>query len=84
MERYECPDCKGTGCEKCNNKGSLDWIENIVGAKKHSLKVSFKLSDEDFIKFNHENLRYEVIKKLSNEITESLDRQIMESIMKEI
>lgn len=49
-QNYICKDCKGKGkkkirtsyqtyieifCPKCNGKGYLDWVENIVGVKKN-------------------------------------------------
>ncbi len=35
-----CNQCNGTGCTECENKGYLDWIENIRKVtKKHSTFV---------------------------------------------
>ncbi len=32
----KCPHCDGAGCDKCNNKGILDWIQYMrVGGKKN-------------------------------------------------
>jgi len=27
---YLCKDCKGSGCKKCHDRGSVDWISNVV------------------------------------------------------
>jgi len=29
-DEYLCKKCKGRGCSDCDNKGTLDWIENIT------------------------------------------------------
>ena len=30
----KCPYCEGAGCDKCNNKGILDWIQYMrIGDK---------------------------------------------------
>jgi hypothetical protein len=45
-----CSKCHGTKsmmvddfyyfkCDKCKGTGKLDWIENIVGKKKHSVDM---------------------------------------------
>lgn len=30
---YVCNFCNGIGCEKCNNSGFFDWIENVTKVK---------------------------------------------------
>ena len=29
-DEYVCKGCGGAGCESCNNKGTKDWIANVV------------------------------------------------------
>jgi hypothetical protein len=29
-DEYLCKGCKGSGCKICNDKGSVDWISNVV------------------------------------------------------
>ena len=58
----ECPACKGTGenpdakdncsldliCFKCNGKGTLDWIENIVGVVGTYIKPGVYTREVDY------------------------------------
>ena len=78
MERYECSNCEGKGCDECNQTGFLDWIEKVVGVKPNELKritnlikkeinskcenFSFKLNDEVEMKL----LEQEINQSLSN------------------
>jgi len=29
-DEYLCKKCKGSGCDNCNQKGSIDWIAHAV------------------------------------------------------
>ena len=29
-EEYVCKKCNGNGCDKCNNRGTIDWISNAT------------------------------------------------------
>lgn len=29
-DEYLCKECKGEGCKKCKNRGTVDWISNIM------------------------------------------------------
>ncbi len=55
----ECPVCKGTGeiigdcqygdlCRKCKGKGTLDWIENIVGVSGTYIKPGVYIREVDY------------------------------------
>jgi len=33
-DEYICKNCHGAGCEKCNNRGTVDWITNVVLKRK--------------------------------------------------
>ena len=28
--RDSCKKCGGSGCEKCNDQGTVDWIKNVT------------------------------------------------------
>ena len=61
----ECPACKGTGenpdakdncsldliCFKCNGKGTLDWIENIVGVVGTYIKPGVYTMEVDYSEY---------------------------------
>jgi RecJ-like exonuclease len=55
----ECPACEGTGrimsdypysetCPKCKGKGTLDWIENIVGVVGTYIKPGVYTREVDY------------------------------------
>lgn len=55
----ECSECKGSGevmgdypygeiCPKCNGKGTLDWIENIVGVHGTHIKPGVYTREVDY------------------------------------
>jgi len=55
----ECPECEGTGrvmsdypysktCPKCKGKGTLDWIEKIVGVIGTYIKPGVYTSEVDY------------------------------------
>jgi hypothetical protein len=31
--QYICKKCNGTGCNKCNHTGFVDWVTNAMGVK---------------------------------------------------
>ena len=57
----ECPKCLGVGeilsekdhfgigvCPKCKGKGTLDWIENIMGVKGTYIKAGVYTQEIDY------------------------------------
>ena len=28
---YVCRECDGSGCDSCNNKGVVDWVDHLMG-----------------------------------------------------
>jgi rubredoxin len=58
----ECPACEGTGrimsdypysetCPKCKGKGTLDWIENIVGVVGTYIKPGVYTREVDYSEY---------------------------------
>lgn len=57
--RFKCPVCDGDGvvmtdypysgpCPKCKGRGSLDWVENIMGVVGTYLKPGIYTKEVDF------------------------------------
>ncbi|MCK5603325.1 hypothetical protein KAR91_15685 [Candidatus Pacearchaeota archaeon] len=79
-----CPECKGTGklkswtsgnfeitpeCSKCLGEGKFDWIERIMG-KPRRIYQEFDLSEE-------------VVRVMAKELSDDIDKEILESICME-
>jgi len=79
--KIDCPKCLGVGevlirtkehlrvilCPKCKGKGTLDWIENIIGVKGTYIKpgiytnevdVSFYYSGEKILETSKDGLKF--------------------------
>lgn len=66
-------------CRKCNGEGKLDWIENVVGKKKPSLKTDWTFEVSNDIKcFHSEEAIEDIIKELREGIVKQIDEEIME------
>jgi len=57
--RFKCPECDGDGfvmtdypytgpCPKCKGRGSLDWVENIMGVVGTYIKSGVYIKDVDY------------------------------------
>ena len=69
-DMIECPKCLGVGeilvkehfgvtiCPKCRGKGTLDWIENIVGAKGTYIKPGIYTREVDYSEYITEKGRF--------------------------
>ena len=74
MEKYECPDCKGTGCIKCNKTGYIDWVENVVGVSTEKIlsrinEYTKQILEKNLFEPNDENTK----ERIRKSIDESLD-----------
>jgi len=58
----KCPDCDGDGevmgdypfsetCPKCKGKGTLDWIENIMGVQGTYIKPGVYTQEVDYSEY---------------------------------
>ncbi len=61
-------------CPKCQGKGIVDWIENIVGSKP------FIASDSSAV-FN--NIPQAALCRASQQFSNKIDQEIMESLVKQ-
>lgn len=79
-----CDMCNGTGnfpvsdngencaiCSKCWGKGSVDWIENVMGRK-----MSFSSSSSHF---SIPSMSDDALKEWSEQIAYQIDKEILES-----
>ena len=62
-------------CPKCNGKGKLDWIENVMGKKK-------EYSDfDDEMSFNYQK---QFLNRASEHLAIKIDKQILSSIFDDL
>ena len=94
MEEYICDKCNGTGkifdtldksgsvpwttCPKCDGEKKLNWLEMIFGKQNRHWTVNWNLHS----KFSSK-LESEVIEKLGKEISLSIDKEVMNNILKD-
>ena len=65
-------------CDKCNGTGKLDWIEAIVGKhKSKQFKVNWSTSEQ---LYGHD-INPIGMEKLSKQIADDIDKQILEGII---
>ena len=79
--KIKCKKCNGKGyikCRKCNGTGKLDWIEAIVGKhKSKQFKVNWPTSEQ---LYGHD-INPIGMEKLSKQIADDIDKQILEGII---
>jgi len=62
IDEKVCSKCKGSGevmgdypysdtCPKCKGKGTLDWIENIVGVDGTYIKLGVYIKEVDYSEY---------------------------------
>ncbi len=72
LDVMECPKCLGVGeiippkdhygvnvCPKCKGKGTLDWIENVVGVVGTYIKPGVYTREVDYSEYITEPGRFE-------------------------
>lgn len=70
-------------CDKCWGDGKLDWVDLIMGKPnpRRTLKGDWTLElEEDMECLYDVNLETEIIDALAQELAESIDEEIMETI----
>lgn len=95
LEEWEmvCDKCEGRGtswiyttpCSKCQGKGKVDWIENIVGKKPETIDTSG--SNNAFVGYQSglckttgsDNI---IINALAQQLANEIDQEIMGSLTK--
>lgn len=95
LEEWEmvCNKCEGCGgtwihtvCTKCQGKGKVDWVENIVGRKPESIDTSGSNNVSIGHKVGYckttgsDNI---IIDALVQQLTNKIDQEIMETLVAE-
>lgn len=85
MEKVVCSKCHGNGqiwpkgiCVKCFGEGRLDWVENVVGKRKFTIRPGVYTEGGIVAKIIQDNMAEGLSRVIDHDIIEGIKKDLYE------